>query len=197
MFGQIVGGLAGVAGGIIGGGARKREQRRAQAEFNKRKDQYENLDTSNVYQNMQNTMEDLTVNQQAANFQAQQQQQGLSNTMNSMGAAAGGSGIAALAQSLANQQAQNLQTASADIGRQESRNQMAAAQEAGKLQLYEAKGELISRDAEQDKVETLMGMAQDDLAAANQARQQATNSILGGVGSLASAAAPAIGKLFK
>jgi len=197
MFGQIVGGLAGVAGGIIGGGARKREQRRAQAEFNKRKDQYENLDTSNVYQNMQNTMEDLTVNQQAANFQAQQQQQGLANTMNSMGAAAGGSGIAALAQSLANQQAQNLQTASADIGRQESRNQMATAQEAGKLQLYEAKGELISRDAEQDKVETLMGMAQDDLAAANQARQQATNSILGGVGSLASAAAPAIGKLFK
>jgi hypothetical protein len=187
MTGQIVGGLTGIAGGIIGSGARKREQRRAQEEFNRRKDQYENLDTSNVYQNMQNTMEDLTVNQQAANFQAQQQQQGLANTMNSMNAAAGGSGIAALAQSLANQQAQNLQSASADIGRQESQNQMAAAQEAGRLQLYEAKGELISRDAEQEKVETLMGMSQQDLAAANQARQQATNSIMGGVGGLLSA----------
>jgi hypothetical protein len=195
MIGQIVGGLTGIAGGIIGSGARKREQRRAQAEFNKRRDQYENIDTSNVYQNMQNTMEDLTVNQQAANFQAQQQQQGLANTMNSMSAAAGGSGIAALAQSLANQQAQNLQAASADIGRQESRNQMAAAQEAGRLQLYEAKGELISRDAEQDRVETLMGMSQQDLAAANQARQQATNSIMGGVGNLVSAGASFVGGL--
>lgn len=195
MIGQIVGGLAGIASGIFGSGARAREQRRAQAEFNRRKEQYENIDTSNVYQNMQNTMEDLTVNQQAANFQAQQQQQGLANTMNSMNAAAGGSGIAALAQSLANQQAQNLQAASADIGSQESRNQMAAAQEAGRLQLYEAKGELISRDAEQDKVGTLMGMSQQDLAAANQARQQATNSIMGGVGSLLGAGAGFVGSL--
>lgn len=184
MIGQIVGGLTGIAGGIIGSGARKREQRRAQQDFNARKDQYENLDTSNVYQNMENTMEDLTVNQQAANFQAQQQQQGLANTMASMSGAAGGSGIAALAQAMANQQSQNLQSASADIGRQESQNQMVAAQEAGRLQLYEAKGELISRDAEQEKTETLLGMAQQDLSAANQARQQATNSIMGGVGNL-------------
>ena len=184
MIGQIVGGLTGIAGGIIGSGARKREQRRAQQEFNKRKDQYENLDTSNVYQNMQNTMEDLTVNQQAADFQAQQQQQGLANTMAGMSGAAGGSGIAALAQAMANQQSQNLQSASADIGRQESQNQMAAAQEAGRLQLYEAKGELISRKAEQEKTETLLGMSQQDLSAANKARQDATNSIMGGVGSL-------------
>lgn len=193
MIGQIVGGLTGIAGGIIGSGARKREQRRAQQDFNARKDQYENLDTSNVYQNMENTMEDLTVNQQAANFQAQQQQQGLANTMASMGGAAGGSGIAALAQAMANQQSQNLQSASADIGRQESQNQMAAAQEAGRLQLYEAKGELISRNAEQEKTETLLGMAQQDLSAANQARQQATNSIMGGVGGLLSVGAGIIG----
>ena len=192
MIGQIVGGLTGIAGGIIGSGARKREQRRAQQDFNARKDQYENLDTSNVYQNMENTMEDLTVNQQAANFQAQQQQQGLANTMASMGGAAGGSGIAALAQAMANQQSQNLQSASADIGRQESQNQMATAQEAGRLQLYEAKGELISRDAEQEKTETLLGMAQQDLTAANKARQKATNSIMGGVGGLLSVGAQGI-----
>ena len=137
-------------------------------------------------------MEDLTVNQQAANFQAQQQQQGLANTMASMSGAAGGSGIAALAQAMANQQSQNLQSASADIGRQESQNQIAAAQEAGRLQLYEAKGELISRDAEQEKTETLLGMSQQDLTAANKARQAATNSILGGVGGLASVAAQGV-----
>ncbi len=182
-IGQIVGGLTGIASGIIGSGKRKREARAAAAELAKRKSQYEMLDTSNVYQNMENTMEDLTVNQQAAQFQAEQEQQGLSNIMGQMQGAAGGSGIAALAQSLAGQQSQNLRRASADIGRQEQANQMAERQQAGNLQLYERKGELISRDAEKDKVSTLMGMAQQRSAAANQARQDATNAIVGGIGS--------------
>jgi hypothetical protein len=182
-IGQIVGGLTSVASGIIGSGKRKREARAAAADLAKRKSQYEMLDTSNVYQNMENTMEDLTVNQQAAQFQAEQEQQGLSNIMGQMQGAAGGSGIAALAQSLAGQQSQNLRRASADIGRQEQANQMAERQQAGNLQLYERKGELISRDAEKDKVSTLMGMAQQRSAAANQAKQDATNAIVGGIGS--------------
>lgn len=191
-IGQIVGGLTGIASGIIGSKKRKAEARAAAAELAKRKDQYEMLDTSNVYQNMQNTMEDLTVNQQAAQFQAEQEQQGLSNIMGQMQGAAGGSGIAALAQSLAGQQSQNLRRASADIGRQEQANQMAERQQAGNLQLYERKGELISRDAEKDKVSTLMGMAQKRSAAANQARQDATNAIVGGVGSVVGGAASAM-----
>lgn len=191
-IGQIVGGLTSIASGIIGSGKRKREARAAAAELARRKDQYEMLDTSNVYQNMENTMEDLTVNQQAAQFQAEQEQQGLSNIMGSMQGAAGGSGIAALAQSLAGQQSQNLRRASADIGRQEQANQMAERQQAGNLQLYERKGELISRDAEKDKVSTLMGMAQQRSAAANQARQDATNAIVGGIGSTVGGVASAM-----
>jgi hypothetical protein len=191
-IGQIVGGLTSIASGIIGSGKRKREARAAAAELAQRKDQYQMLDTSNVYQNMENTMEDLTVNQQAAQFQAEQEQQGLSNIMGSMQGAAGGSGIAALAQSLAGQQSQNLRRASADIGRQEQSNQMAERQQAGNLQLYERKGELISRDAEKDKVSTLMGMAQQRSAAANQARQDATNAIVGGIGSTVGGVASAM-----
>jgi hypothetical protein len=191
-IGQIVGGLTSIASGIIGSGKRKREARAAAADLAKRKSQYEMLDTSNVYQNMENTMEDLTVNQQAAQFQAEQEQQGLSNIMGSMQGAAGGSGIAALAQSLAGQQSQNLRRASADIGRQEQANQMAERQQAGNLQLYERKGELISRDAEKDKVSTLMGMAQQRSAAANQARQDATNAIVGGIGSTVGGVASAM-----
>jgi len=188
MIGAItgaIGGLTSIASGIFGSGKRKREQRAANEQLSRRMTDYEMLDTSNVYSGMQNTMEDLTVNQQAADFQAQQQQQGLSNIMGSMQGAAGGSGIAALAQSLANQQNRNLQIASADIGRQEQANQMAERREAGRLDLYERKGELISRDAEQEKVETLLGMSQQRAAAANQARQQATSAIVGGVGKLA------------
>jgi hypothetical protein len=192
MIGQVVGGLTSMASGIIGSKKRKREAREAAAALAQRKAQYEGLDTSNVYENMENTMEDLTVNQQAAQFQAEQEQQGLSNIMGSMQGAAGGSGIAALAQSLAGQQSQNLRRASADIGKQEQSNQMAERQQAGNIQLYERKGELISRDAEKDKVSTLMGMAQQRSAAANQAKQAGIDAIVGGVGSVVGGAASAM-----
>ena len=184
MVGQLLGAGMSIAGGLIGSGKRKAEMRAAQKEHDRRKSQYEQLDTSNVYANMENTMEDLTVNQQAAQFQAEQEQQGLSNTMGAMQGAAGGSGIAALAQSMAGMQSQNLQRASADIGRQEAGNERAAAQQAGNLQLYEAKGELISRDAEQDKVETLYGQAQGELAQKTAAVEAGKAKIMGGIGGL-------------
>ena len=182
MVGQIIGGLGGIASGIIGSRKRKEEQRQAQREFDRNKARFSMLDTSNVYTNMQNTMEDLTVNQQQAQFQAEQANQGLVNIMGGLQGAAGGSGIAALAQSLAGQQANQIRQASIDIGRQEQANQQAAAQQAANIQLYERKGELISRDAEREKVGTLLGMSQQRLAAANAAREQATQNIVSGVG---------------
>jgi len=71
-IGGVVSGLTGIAGGMIGSGKRKREQKAAQAEFNRNKARMEGADTSNLAMNMENTMEDLTVNTQAAEFQAQQ-----------------------------------------------------------------------------------------------------------------------------
>jgi|TARA_R110000822_G_scaffold71278_5_gene171996 hypothetical protein len=194
----IIGGLTGIAGGIIGGGKRKREQREAQNEFNTNKARYENLDTTNLAANSQNAFEDLTVNTQAADFAGQQQQQALSNTMGTMQGAAGGSGIAALAQAMAGQQSQNLQQASASIGQQESQNAMKAAQGDMTVQSMELQGAQQSRAAELDKTETLLGMSQQRLGAANQARDKATQSLVSGVGSFAGgvgAAAAAGGKM--
>ena len=187
MMGAVKG-LAGIAGGIIGSKGRKREQKAAQAEFNKNKQRMENADTSNPYENMENTMEDLTVNTQQADFVAQQQQQGMANTMDSLQGAAGGSGIAALAQSLGNQQTANAQAASASIGAQESQNQMAERSQAGQLQMQERKGDLISRAQEKDKTDTMLGMSQQRLGAANDARDAATKSIIGGVTGMAKGA---------
>ena len=179
----IIGGLGQVAGGLIGSGRRRREAREAAKELRKRQAQYEAIDTSNVFANLENTAEEMTVNQQAANFMAQQQQQGLSNVLDSMNAAAGGSGIAALAQAMANQQNVNLQKASADIGKQEQNIQLATANQANQIQFAKAKGELMSRNAERDKIGTFMGMAQNRLAGAQAAQQQATDQMLqGGVG---------------
>ena len=194
MMGAVQG-LAGIAGGIIGSGKRKREQKAAQAEFNRNKARMEGADTSNLNKNMENTMEDLTVNTQAAEFQAQQQAGGFANTMNNLSSAAGGSGIAALAQSMAGAQSKAAQASSADIGRQEANNQRAERTMAGQLQQQEIQGEYASRAAEKDKVDTMFGMSQQRLGAANEARAAATKSIIGGVGSVVGSAVPGLGTL--
>jgi len=174
-------GAMGIAQGVIGHKRRKREQAEAQAEFDRTREQYMSQDLSNPFANMQNTMEDLTVNQQAADFTAQQQAQGMGNIMSQMGAAAGGSGIAALAQSLANQQTQNAQQASASIAQQEASNQAAAAQQAGQLQTLERRGDIMSRNMKREQFSTELGMAMDQKGQADLARQQATDALMGGV----------------
>jgi hypothetical protein len=170
---------------MIGSGKRKREQRQAQGEFDRNKARYEGLDTSNLATNLENTYEDLTVNTQAAQFAAQGQQQVLANTMGGMNNAAGGGGIAAMAQAMAGQQSQNMQMASNSIATQESSNQAAQAQMAGSLQQTELAGAKDSRNAELEKTETMLGMSQQRLGAANAARDKATSSIVGGVTGLA------------
>ena len=175
-------GAMGIASGIIGHKKRKQEQKTAQAEFESSRAQYMNQDLSNPYANMENTMEDLTVNTQAADFAAQQQAGGMANIMGSMKGAAGGSGIAALAQSLAGQQAQNAQQASADIGRQEAGNQAAAAQMAGNLQTAEREGDVMSRNMKREQYSTELGMAMDRKGQADLARQEATQSLMSGIG---------------
>ena len=184
---MIQGGM-GIASGIIGHKKRKAEQATAKGQYESDMANFRGLDTSNPFLNQENVYEDLTVNTQAADFTAQQQNQGMSNMMGSMNQAAGGSGIAAMAQTLANQQSQNAQQASVSIGQQEAGNQMAERQMAGSLQTQERRGELMSRDMERNQTETELGMSQNRLSAANMARQEATQAIIGGVGNIASAA---------
>lgn len=185
--GMILGGvkaLTSIAGGIIGSGKRKREQRQAQAGYDKTLARLENMDTSNPYANQQNVYEDLTVNTQQADMLAGQQQQALGNTMQNLQGAAGGSGIAALAQSMANQQSQNLQAATASIGQQEAGNQRLMMGQEAQMQQNMVEGDMLSRQMEASKTTGMLNRAGQRLSAANQARQQATNGIMGGVGEM-------------
>jgi hypothetical protein len=186
-IGGVVKGLTGIASGIIGSKKRKREEAAAQQEYDMFKNQYAELDTSNLYANLENTMEDLTVDQRAAEFQLQAQQQGQANIMDQMAGAAGGAGIAALAQAMANQQTQGAAQAAASIGQQERANQMAAASQAAQLQQLEASGAETARSLEYQKTSTQLGMAQQRLGAAKAARAAATQSIIGGIGDFAMA----------
>lgn len=192
MVGEIIGGLTNIAGSLIGGRARRQEQKAAQAELKQRMSAYENMQFTNPYANLQNTAEDLTVNTQQADFLAQQQQQGMANTMGALQGAAGGSGIAALAQAMSNQQSQNLQQASASIGQQEAANQAAAATQAANIQMSQAEGEAAIQDKEQARTETLLGMSQQRTAAANEARAQATQQLVQGIGSTVGGVAEAV-----
>ena len=180
-------GVAQIGMALAGSGKRKREQKAAAAELAQRKSDYEQMDTSNPYANMENTMEDLTVNTQQAQFQAQQNQQNQANIMQNMQGAAGGSGIAGLAQAMANQGAQQAQQASASIGQQESQNKMATARQAAQNQKMERQGDARSQEMEQDKTETLLGMSQKRKGAADAARQRARDQIASGIGTIGAA----------
>ena len=99
-----------ILGGLFGRKKRRREARQAQAEMQKYKQEYLNLDFSNPYtgmenqfQGMENPYEDLTVNLKQAQFMADQQAQRDVNILDSLRGAAGGSGVAGLAQSVYNQ----------------------------------------------------------------------------------------------
>jgi hypothetical protein len=94
----------------------------------------------NFYGNLENKYEDLTVNQQQAQFQAQQGAQQRSDIMGNLKGAAGGSGVAGLAQAMANQGQLATQQASASIGQQESANRMASAGAASANQMAAAQG---------------------------------------------------------
>lgn len=177
-------GLFKTIGSLFGGRKRRKEQRRAKKEFGQLKTQYQNLDTSNLMLGQENMFEDLTVNQREASFVAEQQNQGLANILDKQSQAAGGSGIAALSQALANQQSMNLAKSAISIGQQEQQNQMLERQEAARIQQSEIAGAEQSRALEYEKTETLFGMSGQRVAAANKARTDATNSLMGGIGDM-------------
>jgi len=99
----------------------------------------------NFASQMENVAEDLTVDTTAAQFMAQQQQQALSDTLGGLRGAAGSGGIAALAQSIAGQQSQNLQAARASIATQEQANRRLAAEQAGQIQRMTAEESALNQ----------------------------------------------------
>lgn len=166
---------------------RAEEQKKAKAAMEAKRAQYEALDTSNTFKNMENKMEDLTINQKAMEVQSQQAAQSRANTMQALQGAAGGSGIAALAQAMANQGQLAAQKSAAMIGEQEAANQKAAAGEASKIDQLERQGEQVSQQRTMDKTSTLLAMDQARLAAANQAEAEAKKQQMDAVGTIGSA----------
>jgi len=185
---------------LFAGKGNKKRLKGAEADYKKEMDVYRNMDfknpyKENIYSGMENTMEDLTVNQQQAQFQKQQSQQSQANILNSLSSS--GQFNAGNIQALSNQGAMAAQQASASIGQQESANQRASAQEASRLQTLERRGqgqvqsgEAALQQMNSDRQATMLGMSMQqvgnaqDAIAANKAMW---GNIIGGVASAASA----------
>ena len=163
-----------------------------------RKQTFVNPYAENVYANLENTAEDLTVNQQTAQFQADQIQKSQANILNTL---QGGGGFnASNIQALANQAQTGARQAAASIGQQESANQRMAAQQAARNQQLKAQGQLqVQKGAanlqqmEADRKATergrsmqMVGNAQDAIAANKAMWGQVIGGALGMIGKFGS-----------
>ena len=173
---------ASILGGLIGGRRRRREQRDARKAMEASRERYMQQEYTNPYANLENPYEDLTINQQQAQFQGQQQAQQRADILGGLRGTTGGAGIAGLAQAMAGQAALGTQRISASIGQQEAANQRLRAQGVMQVQRLEAAGEESVSRREQGRLETLYGMDMSRVTAANKARQQARSQAIAGVG---------------
>ena len=180
----------------------KQENQRAKEAYRQNVSDIKNIEITNPYADVQtqfeNPFEDLTVNQQQAQFEAQQAAQSRANILDSVRGAAGGSSVAGLAQVLANQATSDRARASASIGQQEARNERLAAQGAAQVQGREfdaqqliARGEVQRQQRESDRQLGLIELrsarqqaAADFRAQRAQATQNMRQGIFDAVGSL-------------
>jgi len=172
---------------MFGGAQRRREQYAANQDMGQKMEDWENRKMTNPYagvrnpyENLENVYEDAQVNLKQAEFEKEQSQQAMANIMQSMQGAAGSSGVAGLAQVLANQGVKQAQQASMSIAAQEQTNQQRAIAESGRLAEQKALGEqkrdLMFREGERmveqfdiDKETKMLEFALQRKAAADQA----------------------------
>ena len=180
------------------------EQAKQRVLLEKQKDVYRGFqfknpyaDVRNQFEGMENFYEDLTVDMRAADFQAQQGQQQRANILAALRGTAGGSGVAGLAQTMANQGQLQAQQIAAGIGQQERQNQMMAMRGAmtlqqmerqgeGQAQMTRLGGEAMVQSAEMQRQSTLLGIEYGGMAGANAGLQQAYANQMSSFGAQAS-----------
>jgi len=158
----------------------------------------------NYFTGMENVFEEGVVDTQAAEFQMQQGAQQRANIMGALQGAAGGSGIASLAQTLANQGALQARQASVDIAQQARQNKILRAQAemqlqqqertgmmkadilqrqgAGQADMAERGGAAMVQSAEMQRHATLLGIEYGGMAGANAGVQAAYANQMAGFG---------------
>jgi len=149
--------------------------------------QYATEEIKNPYENLENTYEDLQVNTQQAEFEAKQNQQAQADIMGNLQGAAGSSGIAGLAQAMANKSTQDAARASASIGAQEASNERAKAGGAASVQSQKAAGEGQRQQMELGRDQNILEYRAGQTAGKQQAVSDNNQMIMSGIGDVAGA----------
>lgn len=181
-----------------GANRRRRDRLAAEAEFDRRLKIYEDstfqeLDPDDYKQ--ENVFEDVQVDNQAVEFASEQFKQQQANIMQAFKGVAGGSGVGALAQGLSNQAAKQAKESQIYITKQLAENKKLKLAEQSRLNQQQTQLELSNvlgrRQFEADKMATMIGVAGQKVAGANQkiANVQAmTGQIIGGLSQIAASA---------
>ena len=154
-------------------------------------------DMKNQFAGMENFYEDMQVDMRAANFQKEQGQQQRANIMQTLRGSAGSSGVAGLAQAMANQGQLQTQQIAAGISQQERQNMMMSRQGAmtlqqmerqgaGQADMTERGGAAMVQSAEMGRQSTLLGIEYGGMAGANAGVQSAYANQMAGFGAQAS-----------
>tara|TARA_R110000803_G_scaffold210830_1_gene284103 strand:+ start:2708 stop:3622 length:915 start_codon:yes stop_codon:yes gene_type:complete len=154
-------------------------------------------DMKNQFAGMENFYEDMQVDMRAANFQKEQGQQQRANIMQTLRGSAGSSGVAGLAQAMANQGQLQTQGIAAGISQQERQNNLMSRQGAMTLQQMERQGagqadmtqrggDAMVQSAEMGRQSTLLGIEYGGMAGANAGVQSAYANQMSGFGAQAS-----------
>jgi len=173
--------------------AYKDEQRIQREVLAKQKQEYRQFKFENPYEGMENYYEDLTVSTQAADFQMEQGAQQRANVMQALQGAAGGSGIAGLAQTLVNQGTLQARQVSMDILQQERQNTMMQTRGASAADMAERGGAAMVQSAEMQRQSTLLGIEYGGMAGDNAGLQAAYGNQMSAFGSQAQIAGAQMG----
>ena len=186
----------GLLGAISGRKQEKRatrDRRAAEAAAAPYLQSYKDFEYKNPYENMENVYEDMRVNTQAAEFEKQQLAQQQADILQGLRGAAGGAGVAALAQSMARQGAIQAQRTSADISRQEQDIQRQQLQEQSRIQQLQRYGEQTVAEQEMQRNMNLYSLEAGKAGLASERMTAGQQQMMGGIGNIASAGLQAYG----
>ena len=187
-MGKVIGGAAQIAGSLIGGRQRRRDEKDARQAFEQSDSDLANFQFQNYNKDLENVYEDATVNQQATNVQSQQTDAGLAQGLDAIVAGGGGGGSA---QAIANAALQSKQGISADIAGQEQQNQSKRLDAQSTLDQAVVDKEDENQVRRFGQTQQQFGLNKSKFETAAAARQQATNQLVGGIGSVAGGVASA------
>lgn len=163
----------------------KEWQREQAARLADQKAQYRAFEFTNPFAGMENVFEDLEVSTEAARFQMEQGAQQRANVMAGLQGAAGSSGIAGLAQAMANQGTLQARQVSLDIAQQERQNAMMKAKGAQHIDSMFRQGEAAVQSAEFGRESTLYAAELGEMAGARAGVQSAFANQMAGLGAMA------------